>query len=134
MTVIPRRYIYLKLSEELGYLCLPRLEACYRTAFDQSTEETKRKAVARYVSVLKEGDDLTVTVCDEAFFRCHDLAYATAEGVELAKHHLLGRLKADSVDCALLETLAGIGAGFQAEIHSKGWHEWIPARTGKRWR
>ena len=73
---------------------------------------------------MKEDDGSTVEIYDEAFFRAGDLAYATPEGSEIVKHHLLARVQErGGVTIRFTNTLEGIGRHLTTEETSDFvWH------------
>ena len=72
---------------------LIRLSHCFRTCFDMASEDTKRKVMNNFVSVLTTADQDTVFTYEAAFVKGEDLNYVAREHVPMAKDHLLSRLK-----------------------------------------
>jgi hypothetical protein len=80
----------------------------YREAFESAPTAVKRKAMARYVKVLKEEAATLVQIYEEEFFRAADLEYVAAGDRAMVRTHLLARLKED-LNAELLRAAEGIG-------------------------
>jgi hypothetical protein len=117
LNVLPNRYFSIIL-ESVTWIdgsspdldSLPNLEACFRHAFQKSTEATKKIVTRHFVNIVKEEDQNKVFRYETAFFRCTDLKYMQdKEEIELIKTHILCRLK-NELNEALLNALSGFGA------------------------
>ena len=101
-------------DEERPAHVLTALETCFRMAFNQSSDEMKRKTAMQLVKIIKEESEYVVITHETAFFRASDLEYVSPDDIELVKHHLLGRMK-KHMDIRLLDALRGIGAYLSRE-------------------
>jgi hypothetical protein len=116
LSAAPRRYFELDPEEIFGAHdpdIRPRIAACFRTAFDIAPEQVKQLVAMNFVTVLKEKNRDEVLEYETAFFRASDLAYLDVENREMAKQHLLSRLK-EELSAPLLEALAGIADHLKA--------------------
>lgn len=108
---------------------LNSLSRCYREAFRLATDEIKRKAVANYVTILKNPSDSERRAYEEAFFLATDLCYCGAQEAELIVDHLLSRIKETHGSLKMYE---GIGH----YLHDGNWKRFVelllPWATGDR--
>jgi hypothetical protein len=107
LKILPERYMELDDAElsldewTTRNKVLMRFRGCYRRAFEGTTEAIKRRAVARYVQILKEADDRHVVTYDAAFFRAKDLAFTNENNQRLVREHVLQRLQDGVTDDTL---------------------------------
>ena len=66
-----------------------RLSSAYRSIFDFSSDEIKRRLTQKYVRILKEDDGESVSKYRKAFFRAPDLEYIEPQSIAMVKEHLL---------------------------------------------
>lgn len=121
LSILPERYF-----ELLGYQddpfadepdiasVLSRLAHCYRAVFDKGSDSLKKKAVERYVEVLKQGGESEVNMYTERFFNGWDLEYATPNDRDLIIKHVLSRLNA-GFDPRIIEIVKGVEPHLSAE-------------------
>lgn len=108
LSVLPTAY-QRGLEEEFGPpSLLPSFRTCFRLAFDQAIDVTKRKVIVRFSKMLKEGSEQEILLYENAFLVASDLHYLDVEDAEIVKKHLLARLKS-SVDEDLVRTIQGLG-------------------------
>jgi hypothetical protein len=86
---------------------MDNLSRCYRIVFKHSNEDTKKKAVAAYVALVKRGDDIERAAFENAFFVPSDLKYCSQADTDLIIDHLLSRLGNGK---PILRTYEGMGA------------------------
>jgi hypothetical protein len=113
LRVIPKRYFELDtiISGDFGpepdAEKQSRLATCFRSAFEMSSDEVKKKVTKRFLSVLKEEDHHTVVSYETALFRCKDLEYVSPEEANLVKAHLLSAAD-KGLSLSLLKTIEGL--------------------------
>jgi hypothetical protein len=108
--VIPETYMQYDeiVDEPIPPHFLSGLSSCYRQAFEQSSEDIKKKATEKFVSVLKESSQYTINIYEMKFFRSTDLKYLSTHNADMVKQHLFSRIKKEqSVD--MFVPLTGIG-------------------------
>lgn len=108
LKVLPQRYFELIAAEAPATDILAIFEKCFRSAFENATEDRKKKVVTKFVSILKEEDQRTVLTYETAFFIATDLQYLPAEDSALVKEHLISRLQ-KGINSQLLGAMNGIG-------------------------
>jgi hypothetical protein len=117
--VIPETYMQYDeiVDEPIPPHFLSGLSSCYRQAFNQSSEDIKKKATDKFVSVLKESSQYIINIYEMKFFRSTDLKYLSVHNADMVKQHLFSRIKKEqSVD--MFVPLNGIGRHIkQKEIH-----------------
>lgn len=107
---LPDRYLDVSTSDVIGDdKSLPVLRRTYHAAMDIADEDTRRKAMARYVRVLKEEPEFEVLRYEEAFFRGRDLTLIPEADARIAKTHLLDQVQRD-FGARLEGALLGFGA------------------------
>lgn len=93
---LPDRYLERSAGDLLGNdQSLPILVRTYHAAMDIAAEETRQKAMKRYISVLKEQPEFEVLRYEEAFFRAKDLNLIAPGDARIAKAHLLDQVQRD---------------------------------------
>jgi hypothetical protein len=107
LKVLPKAYMeYLQEFDEIAHL--PKsFSICFRTAFEQSSDELKRKVSENFPRIIKEESDQFLFSYGKLFFRASDLQYLSQEDIEITKKYLLGRLDSDTE--GWLSTISGIG-------------------------
>lgn len=96
VATLPNRYLERSaVADALAEDSLTALSRTYHAAMDMAPEETRRKAMARYVRVLKEEPQLEVLRYEEAFFRARDLHLVGETDARIAKAHLLDQVQRD---------------------------------------
>ena len=112
---LPDRYLERSATNTLGNdESLPVLARTYHAAMDIATDDTRRKAMARYIRVLKEQPEFEVLRYEEAFFRGKDLALLAAGDARIAKAHLLDQIQRD-FGVRLENALSGFGSASTRE-------------------
>jgi len=112
---IPKAYFEAAGSgEEQAAESLPRLEACFRRAFETAPEDMKRAVAARFLSVLENESEFAVQAYQGAFFRGSDLEFLDEEARSAVKTHFLASLS-KQITPAMLNTASGIGRFLQKE-------------------
>lgn len=107
MTVLPEYYLISVENESPEYM-LNAFVVCFRTAFEMSSEQLKKKVAQRFISIFKEESDRVIHTYGTAYLRMTDLKYVSKEDMDLIKKHFLRRLK-DAPYLNLLHALNGIG-------------------------
>ena len=116
--VLPRKYLA-EWDEIVGDPALSRLLVhCFRTAFEQASDDIKKKVAKRFVSTLKEESESAVLSYWTAFFRASDMKYLSSNDVDLVVDHMLSRLTNNPSD-GLFTALDGIGYYLQKGLISK---------------
>jgi hypothetical protein len=67
-----------------------------------------KKAVNRFVQIVKEESERQVLMYESAFFKAKDLVYLSREETELIKKHMVSRLST-GMDSKLIRAMEGIG-------------------------
>jgi len=107
---LPDRYLERSADSAFGDdRSLPVLRRTYHAAMDIASEETRRKAMARYMRVIKEEPEFEVLHYEEAFFRAKDLTLIPDADARIAKAHLLDQVQRD-FGVRLEAALQGFGA------------------------
>jgi hypothetical protein len=112
--VLPDRYFEELQGEYARDTVLLGHSKLFRAAFEVAEEGTKRKVMARYVSVLKEEPGPSVQVYEEEFFRGSDLEYVDEAERGMVKAHLFARLK-DEPNRKLIAAAVGIGRWLESD-------------------
>ncbi|MEX0804237.1 MAG: hypothetical protein WD688_13110 [Candidatus Binatia bacterium] len=87
---IPDAYFSFQPTEEpWDQAELDRLEGAYRVVFDTVSDDIRRKAVAKFVRVLREEDDNRVNVYSNSFFKPADIKFVAANHAAMVRQHLL---------------------------------------------
>jgi hypothetical protein len=107
MKILPKAYM--ESSQEFDEIKhLPKsLSICFRTAFEQSSEELRKKVSDDFPRIIKEESDQFLFSYGKLFFRAADMQYLSQEDIEITKKYLLGRLESDPE--GWISTLIGIG-------------------------
>lgn len=84
------------------------LRVCYRKVFEAAEQEVKAKVTKQLYNVYRTGQEATVLIYEDHFFRCFDLIHLSESQRRLIKAHLLPRISLDTLD-ELLWNLGGIG-------------------------
>lgn len=71
----------------------PRLVRAYGVIHDLASEETRKKAMQKYIKVLREGDGELVTRYDNSFFSSRDLRFLTEPQQRMAIEHFLAKMR-----------------------------------------
>jgi hypothetical protein len=107
MKVLPNAYMdYLQEFDSIEYL--PKsFSICFRIAFDQASDELKKKVSQNFVRIIKEESDQYLFAYGKLFFRASDMQYLSHDDIEITKNYLFGRLENDIEEW--LSAIAGIG-------------------------
>lgn len=110
LDVVPERYFQAVEDPEApsDFAHLATLSGLFRRVFNFADEDTKRKAMQRFVAVLKAERRSRVEIYEERFFVAHDLDYLDAEDQELVVAHLLSRIQDERENVALLMAAKGL--------------------------
>lgn len=114
LKVLPERYFEELQQEYPDASILDGHTKLFRAAFAMTSDATKRKVMARFVSVLREEPGPRVQVYEEEFFRSPDMKYLKKDDRDLVKAHLLSRLK-EEPSTKLLRVAEGIGEWLTSE-------------------
>lgn len=112
LTVLPNAYLRARAVEETPDYVLSAYIQCYRIAFEQASEDLKKRVMSKFVKMLKEEADSVILPYETAFVKGYDLIYLSPSDANLVAEHLVGRMKAD-LTAPLLEALEGLGTFLQ---------------------
>jgi len=109
LRVLPAAYLdYLQddvFDEKLAHLPVS-FSLCFRIAFEQATDNIKKKVAQNFVRIIKEESQGFLFAYGKAFFRASDITYLVQDDIDITKKYLLARLEND-VD-GWLVTISGI--------------------------
>jgi len=105
--VIPARYFQEDFEGSLS-LKLDEYEKFHRGAFETLSDECKSTVARQYIRILREQSGEYIVKYENLFFRAGDLKYLPPAEAELAKTHLLARLR-DEQSWAILDIVEDIG-------------------------
>ncbi len=109
LKVIPDTYLRLVVIDIDNKQTLIHLENCFRLAFGSAAEDTKRLVALKYLSVLQEEDEFTVSIYEQILFRASDLRYFDDDSQRaIVKTHLIASMR-KKLSFSLLEASEGIG-------------------------
>lgn len=94
--ILPTRYMELPPLSDDAEEVWGALESTFRLAMDLAPADVRTAVVERYMTILKEESGGYVVSYEDAFLRATDLRYLSSGDLELAKEHLLSRLKRDN--------------------------------------
>jgi hypothetical protein len=95
LDVLPQRYVERAVNpfgESDVEETAKRLAKAYRVALASSSDELRKKAIQKYVKILRESDGEIVNYYDEAFFDGEDLTRVSTTQALLVKEHFLDKL------------------------------------------
>jgi hypothetical protein len=108
LKVLPNAYVdYLQEFDRIEHLPMS-FSICFRTAFEQASNELKKKISQNFVRIIKEESDRFLFAYGKLFFRASDMQYLSQDDIEITKNYLFGRLENDLE--GWLSTIAGIGS------------------------
>lgn len=98
LRIIPRRHAELSEAADQPSELLKTLERCFDIAFDMATDQTKKRAAMKLLSVIKEETGVVVIWYENAFFRTEQLKHLSGSESHLVKKHILGRARAEETE------------------------------------
>ncbi len=120
MEVIPNHYFDLQTPLET----LQPLETCFRLSLECASQETRKKALKKFVRLIKEESGKKITIYEDAFFRAPDMQYLSKGDRDLVKKHLFSTI-IDNIEEATLKIMADIGPFLEPHEAAKITHEII---------
>jgi hypothetical protein len=108
LKVLPETYAR-SLDDETPHYALSAFVICFRTAFEQASDELKSRVVGHFAVIFKEESDEVISSYVIPFLRARDLKHIPQEDADLVKQHLFGRLKRNASK-QLMQALEGIGS------------------------
>jgi hypothetical protein len=106
--IIPEHYISASGFFDSEPYIIPALIECFRTAFELSVDDVKRKVVGRFAKNIREESAEIIFSYVTAFVRATDIQYMIDDDKDLIKEYLIAQLKKEP-DERGLTTLVGIG-------------------------
>jgi len=120
LQLFPQAYSEYQGIDELD-LTKERISASFRSVFDSSPIEIKKRVAQQYVKILKEEDGDSIDSYKNAFFRGSDLEFIDESSSKMVREHLLASAPL-SHNMTSISSLAGVGR-FLEESDCRQWFD-----------
>jgi hypothetical protein len=105
---LPKKYLAMAEESPPWGKDFDLLSHCFRVAFESAPEETRIQISRRFIQIVKEESEYTISTYTDAFFRAKDLEFLTTSELAVAKDYLFSRLD-KQVDINLVKIVQGMG-------------------------